>query len=397
MSKIYGDPAIIEAAKKLPVGSPANLICWDAIMNLPELFAGYVTPVTYTKADFEEVGGGNFMPSPDLVNRICEARGIFGSDGGSVEPFYLDVDWNRLVCKFAEPPKMVRMCVGYIAKKSGKVMMEDGVMRTSDECIVLYNAWERLCADRWGPEEAATDYYSSDKIKSYPNGNRYYEYTWYDKKDKIQKSGKKDLKYDTRGKRQLSLDEELKFAQRKADTKARNVVIRVITGMNTGYNEEELKSGVFYFHRIQRSEFAIKAEQAAYLQRITDPHRALIEAPAEEIYDMTRNVTPRPKAAQPQGNEPQPQAQEPEQEQVVEQEATAPSKPALLLDILKNYTAGGFVPEAIKSGVDSVIDWLGKEASPEKSKYWAKALTVLSTVEASMPEDKRIEHEALNV
>ena len=51
----------------------------------------------------------------------------------------------------------------------------------------------------------------------------------------------------------------------------------------------------------------------------------------------------------------------------------------------------------MKSGVDSVIDWLTKEANPETTKYWAKALTVLSTVEASMPEDKRIEHEALNV
>ena len=392
MSKIYGDPATIKAAQALKAGNPANLVCWDAIMNLPELFAGYVTPVTYTKADFEEVGGGNFMPSPDLVNRICEARGIFGCDGGTVEPFYLEVDWNRLACKFSEAPRMVKMHVGYIAKKQGKVMMEDGVMRASDECVVLYNAWERLCADRWGPEEAATDFYTSDKIKSYPNGNKYYEYTYYDKKEKIQKSGKKDIKYDTRGKRQLSLDEELKFAQRKADTKARNVVIRVITGMNTGYNEEELKSGVFYFHRIQRSEFAIKAEQAAYLQRITDPHRALIESPAEEIYDMTRNVTPKPEAVQPQGNEPQPPAQELEGE--AEQEPVK-SKATLLLEILKNYNENGLVLDAMKSGVDSVISWLEKEASPEKSKYWAKALAVLSSAEASIPEEKRIDHEAL--
>ena len=393
MSKIYGDPATIEAAKKLPVGSPSNLICWDAIMNLPELFAGYVTPVTYNaKTDFEEVGGGNFMPSPDLVNRICEARGIFGCDGGSLEPFYLDVDWNRLACKFSEPPRMVKMHVGYIAKKQGKVMMEDGVMRASDECVVLYNAWERLCADRWGPEEAGTNYYDPTYIKTYDGGSKYYEYSYYDKKTKSTKTVKNYIKYDTRGKRQLSLDEELKFAQRKADTKARNVVIRVITGMNTGYNEEELKSGVFYFHRIQRSEFAIKAEQAAYLQRITDPHRALIESPAEEIYDMTRNVTPEPKAVQPQGNEPPQPEPEPEGEQEHE---PAPSKPALLLDILKNYKEAGLVLDAMKSGVDSIIDWLGKEANPEATKFWAKALSILSTVETAMPEEKRIEHEAL--
>lgn len=392
MSKIYGDPAIIEAAKKLPVGSPSSLINWEAINDLPDFFEGHVVAVKYTREDFEEVGGGNFMPSPGLVNSICKACGIFGCDGGTVEPFYLEIDWNRLSCKFNEPPRMVKMHVGYIAKKQGKVMIEDGTMKPSDECVVLYNAWERLCADRWGPEEAATDYYTSDKIKSYPNGNKYYEYTWYDKKTKTQMQGKKDIKYDTRAKRQLSLDEELKFAQRKADTKARNVVIRVITGMNTGYNEEELKSGVFYFYRIQRSEFAIKAEQAAYLQRITDPHRALIESPAEEIYDMTRNVTPEPKAVQPQSNEAVPPEPEPQEEQ---QHETTRSKPQFLLDILKNYTAENLVPVAMKPGVDSVIDWLGKEANPETTKYWNKAITVLSTVEASMPEDKRIEHEAL--
>lgn len=392
MSKIYGDPAIIAAAKKLPVGSPSSLINWEAINDLPDFFEGHVVAVKYTREDFEAVGGGNYMPSSDLVNRICEARGIFGCDGGSVEPFYLEVDWNRLCCKFNEPPYMVKMPVGYISKKQGKVMMEDGVMRTSDECVVLYNAWERLCADAWGKEEAATNFYDPSCMKSYPNGTKYYEYTWYDKAEGKEKTEKKNIKYDTRGKRQLSLDEELKFAQRKADTKARNVVIRVITGMNTGYKESELKSGVFYFHRIQRSEFAIKAEQAAYLQRITDPHRALIENPAEEIYDMTRNVTPEPKAVQPQSNEAVPPEPEPEE---VQQQETTRSKPQFLLDILRNYKENGLVPDVMKSGVDSVIDWLEKEPNPEISKYWNKALTVLSTVEASMPEDKRIEHEAL--
>ena len=391
MSKILGDLKVIEAAKALPAGSPANLVCWDAINNLPDMFSGYITQVKYTKNDFDEVGGGNYMPSPDLVNKICEARGIFGCDGGSVEPFYIEVDWNRLACKFNEPPHMVKMHVGYVAKKKGQVMMEDGVMRTSDECVVLYNAWERLCADRWGPEEAATDFYAPEKMKAYPNGNKYYEYTWYDKSTKTQKTGKRDVKYDTRGKRQLSLDEEMKFAQRKADTKARNVVIRVITGMNTGYTDAELKDGVFYFHRIQRSEFSIKAEQAAYLQRLTNPHVSL---PSSEIYDEPRNVTPESNAAQPQASADQaPEPSEPQDGADGEPEPI--SRANMLHDVLKTYRERGLVPEANAKSVDSLIDWLEKEPNPESSSYWEKAIKVLGIIEAIIAEDKRIAHEGL--
>jgi len=399
MGKIFGDPKVIEIVEKMPAGSPANLVCLDAIKDLPETLSGYIIPVPYTVNDFEEVGGGNYMPSPDLVNRICEARGIFGCDGGTVEPFYLEIDWNRLACKFDEPPKMVRMHVGYIAKKRGQVMMEDGVMRTSDECVVLYNAWERLCADRWGPEEAGTNFYDPKIVKTDPNGSRYYEYSYYDKNTKKTVSSKKYLKYDTRSKRQLSFDEELKFAQRKADTKARNVVIRVITGMNTGYTKEDLKAGCFYFHRIQRSEWSIKAEQAAYLKRITDPQHVALPSASSEVFDSPHPIIAEPVDDTPPDGSPESQPEgEPEAEPETKPEATHQKTPQqMLIDILVTYKKQKLIPEARERGIDSLLEWLNKTKGAEKSEYWEKALKLLSVVEEGLPEDKRIEHAGLEV
>jgi len=388
---IVGKPDTIAKVKKLPTGDPSNLVNFDAIERLPEMLSGVITEVRYTKDDWEDVGSGNFMPSPGLVNKICEARGIFGTDGGTSEPITMEVDWNRLCCKFDDGPKMVKMVVGYVAKKTGKVMTEDGSFRTSDECVVSYNAWERLCADAWGKEEAATDYYSPSIVKVDQSGSKYYESTWNGK------VSKRYLKYDTRAKRQQSLDAELKFAQRKADTKARNVVIRVITGMDTGYSEEALKEGVFYFHRIQKSEFAIKMEQAARMQRLASPDYDPTREPSSLLYaPAAEKVAPR--------TEPTAPAQTAEPVQPTATAQTAPelvAEPSAIVEnvdqrlemirILSAYKDVKAIPDGDEEKVNAVLLWLGETLEPEKNEvYWKKAMAVLSKVESAIPENMRI-------
>jgi hypothetical protein len=386
MSKIYGNEKVIEAARKLQVGNPTNLISWDVLENLPEMFSGFVASVTFTIDDWEDVGNGNLMPSPDFVNKICEARGIFGCEGGLSEPIYQEVDWNRLCCKFNEPPLMVKMLVGYTATKQGKIMMEDGSMRPCDPCVVSYNAWERLCSDAWGKEEAATDYYSSEKIKiNEKTKGKYYLVTWYNKTEGKEQTDNYYLKYDTRAKRQLSLDSELKFAQRKADTKARNVVIRIITGMSTGYTEKDLqmimnpetksKTGTLYFHRIQKSDLAIKAEQSAYLKRITDPGVDLDRPVVSDVFDDKPKI---------ENKKPDP---------VIEKESK--TKQEELIMVLKHYKDNDLIMNNLKSGTEALLEWLNSEKEAEKTEFWLKAIERLKSIEETIPEEMRISHSGI--
>jgi len=414
MGKIIGDAKVIEAAQAVPVGSVASYVNWDAINNLPEMFSGHVVsvpfkpPVGDDDGDFESVGAGSYMLSADLANRVCEQRGIEGCDFGTCEPIYQDIDWNRLTCQFDKPPLMVRQLVGYTSVKQGRILTEDGTMRTCDPCVVSFNAWERCCSDFFGKEESATDYYNPEKVKSYPNGNKYYEYTYYDKKAGKEVIAKKNIQYESRGKRQAAFDEMLKWAQRKSDTKARNLVIRVICGMPTGFRAEELKAGVFYLYRIQKSEFSVKAEQAARLAALShgiENHTASAslygnpERPTATPASEPRNVTPvEPVAPAPAAVvEPDP---EPEQDAPTVAELAKQADPVVILDqrielqrVIEHYQKNTLTPETLKDTAKNILLWLKSNAkATEDAVYWPKAIKVMTDIESSVPPEMRIAH-----
>lgn len=394
MSKIFGDPDVIKAAQAVPVGNPASLVNWEAIESLPEMFAGHVVSVEFKPpvsdkdpGDFEPVGGGAYMPSIDLMNRIGDKRGIMGDEFGASEPVMMEIDWNRMTCNFNDPPRMVRYHVGYKSTKQGKVLTEDGSERICDPCVVEYNVFNRICADMFGKEEAATDCYNPAKIKTDANGSRYYESSWNGE------VSKKYLKYDSRAKRQAAFDAEMKHAMRKADSKARSLVVRVITGMATGYTAAELKSGVFYFYKITRSEFSVKAEQAARLTALSHgienngASRALF-GPSEPVSaPEPRNVTP-PAAPEPAPAQAAPPASAPET--LAAQASALVDQRAELIRVLKVYDSMKLVDATIKETFDKMSAWLEVTADATTSPFWIKAIGVLNDIELKMPPAMKI-------
>ena len=361
---IEGTKEVINRARSLPVGHPAGLVSWDLLERIPDLYKAHVVAVPFkapTKldaGDFEPVGSGAYMPAVDLMNRISEARGINGLDKSTIEPIIQEIDWNRMICNFTEAPKLVKYLVGYTVTKMGSVLGEDGEMRISDPCSVSYNAWERVC-ELFGKEEAATNYYDPSIVKRHQDGTGYFEKTW---KGEVSKSY---LKYETRAKRQSAFDSEIKFAQRKADTKARNVVTRVLCGMLTGYNAEQLKEGAFYVGRITRSEFAIKSEHAARLQAMangnsTGASKALFAPPPEP---------------------------EQEQEPEIGRNVTPLSGQEQLMKKLSYYVEKDLVVESMKDSVERMAAWLESEPNAENCDLWATAQATMNQIEQQIPQE----------
>lgn len=371
---IKGDAGVIAASKNSQPGDPSNMVNWDALNELPELYDGQIVQVTFqppvddkNPGDFAPVGNDTYMPSPDLMNKIAAARGISGLEMGTSRAIVQDIDWNRMTCNFTDPPRLIKYLVGYEVVKQGEVLSEDGTMRHSDPCVVIYNAWERVC-ELWGREEQYTDMYTHPA--KYPN------------------------KYDTRAKRQACFDAELKFAERKADTKARQGVIRSLCGLQTGYRKEDLKKGYFVFGKIVRSAWAIKSEHAARLQALArgvgdHTASAALFGPTEP--EPVKNVTPQPEPEQLEEH-PEETVSSPDLATQALQPEPAPKQltAVFVKSALESYAKGGLVPDALKQPCENLVAWLDRTTDAEKTAYWDKTVKTLDAVEQAIPEEMRI-------
>jgi hypothetical protein len=320
------------------------------------------------KKDWDEVGNGNFMPQPQVYSEIAIKRGVECSPEEHCERIFEDVDINPLLMKdITEPPTIRKMELGYMAVKRGSVLIEDGTYLPSDPCRASYNVWER-CIAAWTKEELYTEGYS--------------------------KKGKYPPKYETTWKRRKHYREELIFAQRQADTKARHVVIRHLAGLKTGYKEADIKSGSFVFVRIQRSRESLKLEQAARLDAIRNgagmlpDNRAgqkLFGPPAESTLTIHETVEPEPEPAAAEKDIPFGD---------VPWEDGEP--PALtILDVLQAYHDGGLIADdGLKANTKRGIDYMrqAKDFGPEDSN-WAGAVTLLHRIESTLDNDKLIAHD----
>ena len=392
---IKGNGEAIKLAQQAKPGDPSILVALEALENLPDLYDAQISKVTFVPpkddknpGDFSPVGGGKFMPSTDLMNRISEARGVGGMDMAVIEPLYQDIDWNILTMNYNDPPKLVKYLVGYKCTKQGKVLSEDGTERVSDPCTVNYNAWERVC-ELFAKEEMYTKDYTV--------------------------RGKYDPKYDTMQKRRYKLREEMKFAERKADSKARNVVIRTLCGMPTGYDAKDLQSGYFVFGKIVRSSWAIKSEHTANLHRIANGGG---ESATQKLFGPQKTV----KMIEPetvneidpewgQYDEPEVTTVEPNAEvrKAVNDVTNAPSysvaetmagealgpEPVItreiMLKALKQYVAANLVQADAQSAVDNILAWLEKTENAENvPAYWNMAMKRLEAIEAKMPKELRV-------
>lgn len=228
-------------------GDRAVYVNMDAIRELPEQFEVVVTKVEYDKNnlanDFSNVGTKDtpsWMPDPQLMYKIAEAKGISGTDISHSESIVEEVDINPMLRKpMDSSPTLRKMVVGKRVTKQSYVLQDDGTERRSSVCTIEYNVWER-CLEAWSKEESYTDGYT--------------------------KPGQYSNKYDTMYKRRAHFDTEMKFAQPKAETKANLKTIRELAGMMTGFAPADLKTGFLIFSRVRRSSDSLKVEAAAQLQ-----------------------------------------------------------------------------------------------------------------------------------
>ena len=370
---IIGNQQAIKLAKESKPGNPSVLVSLEALENLPDLYDAQITQVDFVPpvsddkpGDFSPVGGGKYMPSVDLMNRMSEARGISGMDMAVVEPLYEDIDWNIMTRNDKDPPKLVRYLVGYRCTKQGRVLAEDGTERISDPCTVNYNAWERVC-----------ELFSKEEM--YSNG--------------YAKPGKYPFKYDTMLKRRNAFASEMKFAERKADSKARNVVIRTLCGMPTGYDTESLKLGYFVIGKIIRSAWAVKSEHAARLQALS---QGIGDQSASKLLYGPAKTEPVPPADEPAPT--QTNSDQPLQYTVVDQDlasqaldAEQPMTQAVMIKALSQYKTSNLIPADMTGSIDKLLVWLnGTQNAESNASYWAMALSRLAAVEEKIPKELQV-------
>ena len=360
---------VLKRIKNAKPGDPSVLVSLEALEALPEIYSATIVSIPFSIPDGKNSNEDwsivatypsvMYMPTVNLLSRIADARGVSGLDNGTQKQIIQLVDWNRITMNYTAAPQLVNYPVGYEVVKQGSVMQEDGTERISDPAIIIYNVFER-CNELWTKEESATDNYKNVTVSS--NGTKLY--TAYNKQQ--------PCKYDSQAKRLAHLASEMKFAEAKASIKARNLVIRTLCGLQTGYNIEQLKSGCFYIGKILRSNFAIKSEHAARLAGLSKG-AVMADNASDELYGYT-GYTEIPEDVTPG-------------ETLIE----TPAEAVTILDRdtvirkIGKYLEFNLVPNDKKDSAVNMLAWL--ESSPnaeENQKFWNRAVDVLAEIESNI-------------
>lgn len=357
---------IMKRIKSAKAGDPSVLVSLEALEALPEVYSATIVSVPFSVPDGKNSNEDwsvvatypkvMYMPTVNLLSRIADARGVSGLDNGTQKQIIQLIDWNRITLNYSAPPQLVNYPVGYEVFKQGSVLQEDGTERISDPAIVLYNVFER-CNELWTKEESATNNYKD--VTESSNGTKLY--TAFNKQQAC--------KYDSQAKRLAHLASEMKFAEAKASIKARNIVIRTLCGLQTGYNLEQLKAGYFIIGKILRSEFAIKSEHAARLAGLSRK----ADNDVSDIYGYT-------------GLQEEPMSEPLQFEVVPEEPVPAPALNAETVQRkIGKYLEFNLVAEDKKQSAEGLLNWLKNDKNAEQNeKYWNRALEVLKEIEANI-------------
>lgn len=360
---------VMKRIKSAKPGDPSVLVSLEALESLPEIYSATIVSIPFSVPNGKESNEDwsvvatypnvMYMPTVNLLSRIADARGVSGLDNGTQKQIIQLVDWNRITLNYSAPPQLVNYPVGYEVVKQGSVLQEDGTERISDPAIIVYNVFER-CNELWTKEESATDNYKNVTVAS--NGAKMY--TAYNKQQAC--------KYDSQAKRLAHLASEMKFAEAKASIKARNLVIRTLCGLQTGYNIEQLKNGCFYIGKILRSNFAIKSEHAARLAGLSKG-AVMADNASDELYGYT-GYTEIPEDITPS-------------ETLIE----TPTEAVTVLDRdtvirkIGKYLEFNLVPSDKKDSAVNMLAWLENTPNAEENeKFWTRAKEVLAEIESSI-------------
>lgn len=361
---------VLKRIKNAKPGDPSVLVSLEALEALPEIYSATIVSIPFSIPDGKNSNEDwsivatypsvMYMPTVNLLSRIADARGVSGLDNGTQKQIIQLVDWNRITMNYTAAPQLVNYPVGYEVVKQGSVMQEDGTERISDPAIIIYNVFER-CNELWTKEESATDNYKNVTVSS--NGTKLY--TAYNKQQ--------PCKYDSQAKRLAHLASEMKFAEAKASIKARNLVIRTLCGLQTGYNIDQLKNGCFYIGKILRSNFAIKSEHAARLAGLSKG-ASIADNASDELYGYT-GYTEVP------ANEVSPA------ETLIEttsEEVNILDRETVIRKISK-YLEFNLVAEDKKESAVNMLAWLENTPNAEENtRFWDRAVSVLTEIEKNI-------------
>lgn len=360
---------VLKRIKSAKPGDPSVLVSLEALESLPEIYSATIVSIPFSVPNGKESNEDwsvvatypnvMYMPTVNLLSRIADARGVSGLDNGTQKQIIQLVDWNRITLNYSAPPQLVNYPVGYEVVKQGSVLQEDGTERISDPAVVVYNVFER-CNELWTKEESATDNYKNVTVSS--NGIKLY--TAYNKQQAC--------KYDSQAKRLAHLASEMKFAEAKANIKARNLVIRTLCGLQTGYNIEQLRNGCFYIGKILRSNFAIKSEHAARLAGLSKG-AVMQDNASDELYGYTGYT------------------EIPEDVTSSETLIETPTEAVTVLDRdtvirkIGKYLEFNLVPSDKKDSAVNMLAWLENTPNAEENeKFWTRAKEVLAEIESSI-------------
>lgn len=358
---------VLKRIKSAKPGDPSVLVSLEALESLPEIYSATIVSIPFSVPDGKNSNEDwsvvatypqvMYMPTVNLLSRIADARGVSGLDNGTQKQIIQLVDWNRITMNYSAPPQLVNYPVGYEVVKQGSVLQEDGTERISDPAIIIYNVFER-CNELWTKEESATDNYKNVTVSS--NGTKLY--TAYNKQQAC--------KYDSQAKRLAHLASEMKFAEAKASIKARNLVIRTLCGLQTGYNIDQLKNGCFYIGKILRSNFAIKSEHAARLAGLSKGN-AIADNTSNELYGYTGYTETIPDEITPAETLIETVSEEPEK---IDRET--------IMRKIGKYLEFNLVKDDKKESANNMLVWLTETPDAENNtKFWERALNVLAEIE----------------
>jgi hypothetical protein len=336
MSKIIYKDKATEAKLKNSQGAKNVYINFDAIAELPDEYEVVISEVRFDplhlETSFSPVGGGSYMPKPELMYEIAEACGISGTGNPMIEPIIEEVDINPMLGKpIGTEPMMRKMTVGRRVTKTSQRIQEDGTPRTSSPCTCDYNAWERSLI-QWA---------------------------------------EKPQDYNTPEKKNLGFLKELKFAHAKAETKAYEKSIRELAYLQTGYKAADLAEGVLYFAKIRRSAAVLKLETAARLdairnggQQLGSPRQpAQIEAPATATSSDDFAL----------------------EAEVVQDEPVPLTEREQMHKDLSDWKAAKLIPPLLVKSADNILVFLERDEPEKQIDKWEKAKRVIQQIRDTIP------------
>lgn len=365
-----------DAAKKYKNSDPNKknvFINWDAIEALPEEYEPVFSELTFDPKKLDEyftnVGSKNqpsWYPQTDVMYKIAEMCGISGETESTVEWISGEVDINPILMKsFDSEPTMRKMIIAARVTKQSKILCEDGTWRLCAPETNEFNFFDRACIDFINEEEKTNEY----------------------------KSGKKEYyRYNSVIKRRKRLLDLKKFAVQQAETKAFCKTVRVLAGLPTGFDTEDLKDGKFAFMKFIKSKRLQKLETAARLQAISQGKTGDIQNTGALLFGPDQDNQQVDNDTQQTSSPPPPRHSEknPFTDSELKQEIKPVDEKKKIRDILEEYYNNNEKAiSKVSNAKETIYNYISKYEKIEVKKL----KEMLKKVENGIPGIVKIEHD----